>query len=430
MKKIIQLLFLITLSFTLISCKDDVKTSKLIIEEVDSAVGQVSGANTYLVGSVAVVNALPTREYVFVGWFENEKLLSKASNYSFYMPDGDLTLTAVFNTGISDENSEYLLNVSTTSVKSKVAAPQKAKTNELVFASAMPDETENFEGWYSGDVLISTSPVYLFYMPSSNVNLVARFKTQSTVVVPTEQYLLTILTSCENAGMVMGTSGLVALDDQCYLFAEALAGNEFVGWYDGEKLMSTNPVYCFRMPRTDLTMVAKFNPIEITEKAYKVVTSIFDDTKGKTFGDTAYNSGDIVTLQAVPKSGYRFVGWYDGINRMSAETNYTFIAPNKDLNLKALFVEINSPKVKVNVAIQPMGGWRDEATLTKRYEIFGSGEYEIGEPFEITFIDHGNGDERSIFNGWFLPEEKLITADITTVLYASTDMEIRGYFVQ
>ena len=130
-------------------------------------------------------------------------------------------------------------------------------------------------------------------------------------------------------GTVSGT-GTYIRGDSVILRAEPYEGFRFVGWFDGEYLMGTETIYEFP---------AREN-CEISARFYKqkpILIQLEADVGGGAIGGGRYDSGETVTLIALPQSGYRFAGWYVGEELVSTDEEYSFQAA-ESLILHAAFL--------------------------------------------------------------------------------------------
>ena len=135
-------------------------------------------------------------------------------------------------------------------------------------------------------------------------------------------------------GTVSGT-GTYIRGDCVILRAEAYEGFRFVGWMDGEYLVGTEEIYEFPA-REDCQLAARFykeKPIAIQLEA---------DIGGTAIGESRYDSGETVTIIAIPASGYSFAGWYAGEILLSADAEYSFPA-SESLILRAAFAQSEHP---------------------------------------------------------------------------------------
>lgn len=119
------------------------------------------------------------------------------------------------------------------------------------------------------------------------------------------------------------------------LTATPKEGWEFAGWYEGKKCVSKQNPYTF-YPSRDINLVAKFKRPNVNATG---TTANFVYGTVKAPGCVELES--VVTYKAIPKAGYRFVGWYKGSELVSTENPYRFTITG-DTNLKAVFEWDNS----------------------------------------------------------------------------------------
>lgn len=62
-----------------------------------------------------------------------------------------------------------------------------------------------------------------------------------------------------------------------------------------------------------------------------------DEAMGSVSGPSLMVAGEQVTIEATPKQGYKFVGWYSGEDLVSQSAAYTFTCGNEDLSYAARF---------------------------------------------------------------------------------------------
>ena len=132
-------------------------------------------------------------------------------------------------------------------------------------------------------------------------------------------------------GTVSGT-GTYIRGDSVILRAEPYEGFRFVGWFDGEYLMGTETIYEFPA-RENCEISARFY------KQKSILIQLEADVGGGAIGGGRYDSGETVTLIALPQSGYRFAGWYVGEELVSTDEEYSFQAA-ESLILQAAFLHI------------------------------------------------------------------------------------------
>lgn len=100
------------------------------------------------------------------------------------------------------------------------------------------------------------------------------------------------------------------------LTAQPADNYAFLGWYEGDKLISTDLVYCFEMPDRDIMLHGEYayttKYIEFSGPYYDQ-GELLDDFGNKYIGsEKIYYIDDInVNLTVREKSSYEFLGWYD-----------------------------------------------------------------------------------------------------------------------
>ena len=118
----------------------------------------------------------------------------------------------------------------------------------------------------------------------------------------------------------------------------ATGGYTFDGWSDGTSIVSKNLKYTFAMPAKNLTLTAMFTPITYklnVKSEYTTMGTVTATVNGTSVTQAAYSSS--VKVTATPKTGFTFEGWYDGMEKVSSTTSYTFTMPAHDVSLLAKF---------------------------------------------------------------------------------------------
>lgn len=209
---------------------------------------------------------------------------------------------------------------------------------ETVHIKAIPEKNYYFEGWYESPLVgwqeylskVTDSFDYSF-TATKPVWYIAVFK-------PIEHFLgVKIVTEGGGVGgTIYGGNRNERQGASTSVWTESRYGFNFVGWYENDILMSTNPVYNFTMPDHPLELEARFkrNLITVTIDCYpsKEILAPYYNNPAQIV--RAY--GDIVTLYGnlVSDSPYVFDGWYENevyLNRdyayiFAAETNRTLLA--------------------------------------------------------------------------------------------------------
>ena len=150
-----------------------------------------------------------------------------------------------------------------------------------------------------------------------------------------QEYYNVILETEGNSGYVDG-SGEFIKGSFAQLEAYTLPNGEFLGWYDGEELLSTDSQYRFAV-KEDVTITAKFSNIEF----YGL--NIETNGGGTVNFEDNYLPGDIeISLEAIPNDGYVFEKWISsngGAFMDSTSSTTTYITGIEDTTVTAIFRE-------------------------------------------------------------------------------------------
>lgn len=341
----------------------------------DERLGTVSGdSGTIKAGTDVIVQATPKEGGRFDGWYLNSMKVSDKNPYEFDMPHSNLDLFAKF---VPQQYTVVL--TSSNEERGTVVGSGQYDYLSQVTVTAIEKNGYEFEGWYDQGTRISTDASYTFTMPNYNYSLVARF------IVRT--YIMTVSSNDITKGTVTG-GGDYIYKSNVVLVASPAVGCHFVGWYNGDKLVSTNNVHSFTMPYNDLNYVGKF---EFTN--YSLTVSSEDEEKGTVTGSGNYIYNEKVSIKASPNPGYAFLGWYIDDELLSKDAFYEYTMPLHDVSIVAKFVNafnlyVESDDLETGNVISPSTS---------------------GEGFEVTVKAIPN--EGYMFNYWYDENFKEISRD-------------------
>ena len=260
-------------------------------------------------GTSVTLTATTNTGYNWLGWYEGETLVSASATYTFTMGKVNRTLVAKWDYyTVTTTNSDTAMGSITSYTNKKISA------GEEVTLTATPKTGYSFVGWYEGDALVSESTTYTFTMGKVNRTFVAKWDYYTVTTSATVNGVTGsggTYTTYSNTKASNGTS--------VTLTATTNAGYNWLGWYEGETLVSASTTYTFTMGKANRVFVAKWD-------YYTVTTTNSDTAMGSitTYTDEKVSAGKSVTLTATPKTGYSFVGWYEGETLVSASASYTF----------------------------------------------------------------------------------------------------------
>lgn len=312
--------------------------------------------------------------YKFMGWFNNDFTTeySKGSNTYTYRGEGTRTIHARFRktynqtVNISTYNpatGQYVSGGDGGVVRSVTYDDGNAQSlsdvtnstftplvNTTVTLTATPTSGYQFDGWYNGETLLSKDIEYTYTVNAAktitarfiknDVQLVVSVMNYNTdyadfVEYPHDNNTVTIAYGGNNTTVTSSTSAVVNYGSQVTLTAtpdgHETEGYDFIGWYQNNQRISTNPTYTFTI--TDHSAIsAHFAP----KQCHKVILyhtvggqyqvkyarpELFDSENGYYVANSLYNKDTtiyvpyeakltIIASTAKPTIGYKYTGYY------------------------------------------------------------------------------------------------------------------------
>ena len=319
--------------------------------------GTATGAGIYEYGNEVRIEATPNAGYSFLGWYENDELVTSDLSYSFEI-FGNRDFTARFSL-----NQHTVITRATPTEGGTTTGDGVYDYGTKITVTATANTGYTFAGWYQGSEKITDDPSIPVTVVE-NLTLTARFdRNQYTVVTeadPTE------------GGKTSG-DGTYSHGSQVTVKATAEAGYAFTGWFEDGKKVSEDAEYQFEVTG-NRALTAKFEQI-----VYQVTANA--ERGGTAEGTGDYHYGDTATVKATVDETFTFDGWYEGTSKVSDDLAYSFTVTS-DRELTAKFIK-NGYNVTANHT--------DGGTTT------GSGYYEEGETATVTAIPQ----QTHKFIGWF-----------------------------
>jgi len=212
--------------------------------------GSVSGSGQYQQGQQVTISATPHANFEFVGWRDGNFTISTQPTYTFNMPIGNLTLTAVFQQQQAPETWQLTLSAQPGDAGT-LAGSGNYQAGEQILVSATAHEGFSFVNWQQNGSIMSTQPDFIYNMPSSNVALTAHFISSTS-----PQFMLTLEASPAYGGTVSG-SGQYAAGAEILISVTPASGFSFLRWFRvGGTLVSNQSEFIYTMPESDVTLRA------------------------------------------------------------------------------------------------------------------------------------------------------------------------------
>jgi hypothetical protein len=287
-------------------------------------------AGPVLKGRKSVIIAVPDEGYLFDKWTEGDK--EYYGEVFTFWGDRHLKLTAHFVPAIKIEA------LAEPEGGGEVKGGGTYKEGADVHLKALPAANHTFEGWYENGEKIGSDPV-ISLVASSDRRIVAQFEPFVEIaaeVAPPE------------GGRVRG-AGFYQKGSEVVLTAVPNPGYEFDYWLmDGEQVPGVPARYSFTAGESHL-----FEAVFRKVNEYTVNISSSLPGAGFVSGGGTFNEGTRVTVFAIPKADYRFVGWTENGEVVSSDSSYTFTL-DLDRSLVANFVKVHYLGLEAEPKV---GGW-------------------------------------------------------------------------
>ena len=276
----------------------------------DSELGTCTQMNEdAVIPGVKVSLTATTRQYgVFIGWYEGDTLLSKNKTYSYEMPARDVVLTAKFGQLKLTWNNDrgYIKDYSPAANTYAYTGGQK------VTYTAITRNGYVFAGWFDegGERVCETLEVTL----TANDEV----KTYSP-----KWSQVTLAKNINDAGRVNDFSKEVYIAGaEVSAVAHTTPGYNFLGWFDGDEILSEDLSFTFEMPLVDKTYTAKWNFYTVKVNAspedggtasmsFTVKFDVNGGDEDSTPEPQTAGPGERWSYPALPtRSGYVLKGWY------------------------------------------------------------------------------------------------------------------------
>jgi hypothetical protein len=154
----------------------------------------------------------------------------------------------------------------------------------------------------------------------------------------------------ESAGTVSGADSYTVGED-VWLEAYPKPGYKFQNWRRNGVVINNNPSMNFTMPANDIFLTAHFIPDVAYTYALNLVS--YPQNGGEVYGFGQFMAGEMVTINAKPKFGYRFESWQNSQGTvLSNDPMYTLNMPTSSITLIANFVSAIEPQT-----ISLTAGW-------------------------------------------------------------------------
>ena len=184
--------------------------------------------------------------YSFLGWYLNGNLYKDSIKYTY---TNDVTFTARWQ--INSYNVKIVSDDETCGTVNSFDGEKQYKSSVNLIATTKTEIVNSkctlvFVGWFENDVFLSNNLTYTATTPSNDIVYTAKWAK------------LTISSNNSQAGDISGLKTINKVGDSLTITASINLGYEFLGWYDGYKMVSDKATFTFAMPNTTKALVAKY----------------------------------------------------------------------------------------------------------------------------------------------------------------------------
>ena len=175
------------------------------------------------------------------------------------------------------------------------------------------------------------------------------------------------------------SSKTATFDDSIWLPNAYRTGYTFLGWYYDGELYNGSMTYTF--PH-NVTMIARwqinsYNVKTISEDTNK--GTVIEINENKTYGSS-------VNLKATTKTGYTFIGWYDGTTKISDDLNYTTTVPAYNVTYTAKWSKVTLDRNNTSAGTV--------SSLTSTYKVGDSATITASTNNGYTWVGWYDGDTK------------------------------------
>lgn len=375
----------------------DLKSYSVQTSENPIGSGLTFGDSTYSHGSLVSLTAIAKEGYSFINWTENDVEVSSDSNFTFII-NRNRNLIANFSI------NSYLINTVSNPLQGGITnGGGLFEFGDTVKLTAIPADGYNLIGWFESDTLISSDSVFTFNCTSSQT-FTARFSLN--------QYSVITSISDSSGGTTLG-AGNYAHGALVTLQANSNAGWKFDYWTENNNILAIDSNYSFVI-FSDKNITANFS-----KKIYSVELNSNPDNSGLLVGSGQYEYDSLISVSAIPNTGWNFISW---------EENGNIISTDSTINIKVLG----------NKKLTASFGRKTYEIATKGFPIeagttFGDSIYTHGEEATITA-------KADSLNGWdfvnWTKNGEIISNDISYTFLADgpgeyiANFALRVYSIQ
>ena len=238
-------------------------TSKLVLAVSPSGAGSASGGGDKIPGTSVTVTASANTGWKFVKWTnENGTEVSTNKSYTFRtLKNSAIQKHFEFDPNSPSEPSQLPYKLTLIAEDGGSVSGGGFYLPETVAnITAHPNSYYYFDGWYyPNGTCFSTDASTAYTMGDGAATLIAKFKfNPDSPTEPGEVNGWRLKLKAQAGGTVSADKYTLKEGETTTVRANVNSGYQFVGWYNGESLVSENAVFEFTMGDASVTLEARF----------------------------------------------------------------------------------------------------------------------------------------------------------------------------
>ena len=323
-------------------------------------------------GMVVTLTAVPADGWEFVEWSGDHVGTEEQINITM---DSSKHITANFQE-IPGEDFELVINVNGQGATYPLVGTYVHPEGTVVTIAAFPEDDWEFSGW-TGDHTSMEEQINITM--DGNKSVTANFREITEI-----EYVLTVISSTGGAVVEPGEGSYSHVPGSVVdLVAVADPGYEFVRWSGDTGTVANTEDHETTVTMDDnYTITAEFKQ-EVEIDTHELTVGIQGEGTVEVDGDMVglpysheYDHGAVVTLRAIPATGWEFVEWTG--HAFGANTEVT-LTMDGDKSVTGVFEEIEEPPEIVNytLTLDMVGEGTTDPSV-------GSHTYEDGTTLTIT----------------------------------------------
>ena len=327
--------------------------------------------------------------YIFEGWYLGDEVVSTELSYDIIMPSKNITYVArwKYYTVTTKRNNPNAGTI--TEYNEKVV-----KVGEEITLKATTNNGYTWVGWYDNDEELTKDATFSFTMNEQNVIYEARWS-KTTIKVNNSE-----------AGTVTKLDKAYKVGEQVTVTAKTNDGYTWVGWYVGEKKVSTNLSYEIILGADDIILEARWTFFTLSTSVNNVNAGFLNQS----YDQQKITAGEQVTLLATTNKGYTWIGWFEDNTKVSKDCSYNFTMGEKSISLQARWCKISVTSNK------PDAGTINELTDT----------YEAGEEVVLSAITN----QGYTWVGWYKDNEKISPNLSCNIIMGEVDAQYEARWIK